>query len=118
LPWPPRPASACARDGDGSPLCNRQALPRLLPLLARLAACADVRPELRQLFGFERRARDEAAPNGHGCPAVEARLEGQLGREWDTKGLPGPAGCTCASLYEHRLLQPFPKRNERKRARH
>ena len=54
----------------------------------------------------------------HGCPAVEARLEGQLGREWDTKGLPGPAGCTCASLYEHRLLQSFPKRNERKRARH
>ena len=35
---------------------------------------------------------------------------GKVSKSRCTKGEAGPEGCTCTSLYEHRLLEPFPLR--------
>ena len=60
---------------------------------------------------FERRAQEQSTE--YGCPAMTKDAEGGRGRVSKSrcsKGEAGPDGCTCTSLYEHRLLEPFPLR--------
>ena len=73
-----------------------RAFERLLPVLAHVAACPDVRTAIRSLFGFAKRASMHV---GEGCPAVDARVNRKA-----PDGGPGPLGCTCTSMYEHKLL--------------
>lgn len=73
-----------------------RAFERLLPVLAHVAASSDVRPALRSLLGFAKRASMHV---GEGCPAADSPLD----RKAPDCG-PGPLGCTCTSLYEHKLL--------------
>ncbi len=64
---------------------------------------------------FERRAQEQSTE--HGCPATareQPKADATVSKSRGTKGEAGPEGCTCTSLYEHRLLEPFP---HRKRAR-
>jgi hypothetical protein len=64
---------------------------------------------------FERRAEEQSTE--HGCPATtreRPKVDTTVSKSRGTKGEAGPDGCTCTSLYEHRLLEPFP---HRKRAR-
>ena len=61
---------------------------------------------------FERRAQEQSTE--HGCPATTREQATPVSKSRGTKGEAGPDGCTCTSLYEHKLLEPFP---HRKRAR-
>tara|TARA_B110001452_G_scaffold206099_1_gene176166 strand:- start:230 stop:1402 length:1173 start_codon:yes stop_codon:yes gene_type:complete len=74
-----------------------RAFERLLPVLAHVAARGpDVRPVLRALLGFGKRASMHV---GDGCPAADVPINR---KSFD--GGRGPLGCTCTSMYEHKLL--------------
>ena len=87
----------------------------MAPSIGALRQPSHARCNVRIMQIFERRAEEESAT--HGCPALageQPKVNATASKSRGAKGEAGPKGCTCTSLYEHRLLEPFPCR---KRAR-